>query len=107
MKGLSQLLFVAAKRMMASKYRKIALLIAFGGLALLFGGAFPAAAHPVPFSYLDVRIEPGTIDLTTRRTNSEWIRPNYCLTRPCWAHRGTNWLPYSAAACKSLWAAGY
>jgi hydrogenase/urease accessory protein HupE len=64
MKGLSQLLFVAAKRMMASKYRKIALLIAFGGLALLFGGAFPAAAHPVPFSYLDVRIEPGTIDLT-------------------------------------------
>jgi hydrogenase/urease accessory protein HupE len=35
-------------------------------LALLFILSFapPAAAHPVPFSYLDVRIEPGAIELT-------------------------------------------
>jgi hydrogenase/urease accessory protein HupE len=35
-------------------------------LALLFILSFapPAVAHPVPFSYLDVRIEPGAIELT-------------------------------------------
>ena len=33
-------------------------------LALFLGVAAPAMAHPVPFSYLDVRIDPGTLDLT-------------------------------------------
>jgi hydrogenase/urease accessory protein HupE len=38
------------------------LFVAFCGL--LFGAAAPAAAHPVPFSYLDVRIEKNAIELT-------------------------------------------
>jgi hydrogenase/urease accessory protein HupE len=33
-------------------------------LASLLGCAASALAHPVPFSYLDVRIEPGTLELT-------------------------------------------
>ena len=34
------------------------------GLALLLGVAAPAAAHPVPFSYLDIRLESGALELT-------------------------------------------
>jgi hydrogenase/urease accessory protein HupE len=35
------------------------------GLALtLLGVATPAAAHPVPFSYVDVHIDPGALDVT-------------------------------------------
>ena len=34
------------------------------GLVLLLGVAAPAAAHPVPFSYLDIRIESGALELT-------------------------------------------
>ena len=30
----------------------------------LFGLALPAAAHPVPFTFLDVRLEPGALELT-------------------------------------------
>ena len=33
-------------------------------LVSLSAGAAPAGAHPVPFSYLDIRAEPGAIDLT-------------------------------------------
>lgn len=33
-------------------------------LALTFAGALPAAAHPVPFSFLDVRLQPQRIELT-------------------------------------------
>ena len=33
------------------------------GMAL-FGLALPAAAHPVPFTFLDVRLEPGALELT-------------------------------------------
>ena len=32
--------------------------------ATFLAGASPAAAHPVPFSYLDVRLEAGAIDVT-------------------------------------------
>ncbi len=35
------------------------------GIALaLLGVATPAAAHPVPFSYVDVRIDPAALDVT-------------------------------------------
>jgi hydrogenase/urease accessory protein HupE len=35
------------------------------GMALtLLGVAIPAAAHPVPFSYIDVRVGPGALDVT-------------------------------------------
>jgi len=64
MKISTQLLLAAAKRVMAFTCCRSADFIAFGVLALLFGGAFPVAAHPVPFSYLDIGIEPGSINLT-------------------------------------------
>ena len=39
--------------------------LAIGGiLAALVGTATPVTAHPVPFSYLDVHIEPGALGLT-------------------------------------------
>jgi hydrogenase/urease accessory protein HupE len=58
------LLSAAAKRVMQAKSHGIAYLVAFGVLALFLGIAVPAMAHPVPFSYLDVSIEPGSINLT-------------------------------------------
>ena len=64
MKIPARLPFAAAKRVMLAKSHGIAHLVAFGALAVLLGVALPAAAHPVPFSYLDVQIEPGAIDLT-------------------------------------------
>ena len=64
MKISTKLLFATAKRVMAPKCCGIAHLVAFGVLALLLGIALPAAAHPVPFSYMDISIEPGTINLT-------------------------------------------
>ncbi len=54
----------ASERVMPAKRHGIAHLVALGALALLVGVAAPAAAHPVPFSYLDIRIEPGAINLT-------------------------------------------
>jgi hydrogenase/urease accessory protein HupE len=42
----------------------MACLIVLGALFLFFGIAVPATAHPVPFSYLDVSVEPGSINLT-------------------------------------------
>jgi hydrogenase/urease accessory protein HupE len=38
--------------------------VALLAVVLIFGAAPHAVAHPVPFSYLDVRIEPGAIELT-------------------------------------------
>ncbi len=64
MKIPTRLRSAAAKRVMPAKCNGIAHLVAFGALALLLGAAAPAAAHPVPFSYLDIRIEPGAINLT-------------------------------------------
>src|SRR3981189_3553128 len=64
MKISTKLMFATAKRVMAPKCRGIAHIVAFGALALLLGVALPAAAHPVPFSYMDISIEPGTINLT-------------------------------------------
>ncbi len=64
MKIPTRLPFAGAKRVMPAKRNGIARLVAFGALALLLGFAAPAAAHPVPFSYLDIRIEPGAINLT-------------------------------------------
>jgi hypothetical protein len=49
---------------MVGKCHGIARLVVFGTLALLLGVASPAAAHPVPFSYLDIGIEPDAISLT-------------------------------------------
>lgn len=43
---------------------RTALVLFACGFALLVGLAAPAAAHPVPFSYLDVRVEPGALELT-------------------------------------------
>ena len=40
------------------------LAVALLALVASFGVAAPAVAHPVPFSYLDVRIQPGTIEIT-------------------------------------------
>jgi len=48
---------------MAKRYG-IANFIAFGVLALLLGVAAPAAAHPVPFSYLDILIDPDGVNVT-------------------------------------------
>src|SRR6478609_5146634 len=62
MKVSIKLLFAAVKRVMAPKCHKISKLIAFG--ALLLGGALSTSAHPVPFSYVDITIEPYSIDLT-------------------------------------------
>jgi hydrogenase/urease accessory protein HupE len=56
--------FAEAKRGTTAKRYGFATFIAFGVLALLLGVAAPAAAHPVPFSYLDVRIEPDGVNLT-------------------------------------------
>jgi hydrogenase/urease accessory protein HupE len=56
--------FAAAKRIMRAKFHGISPLIALGALAFLLGIAVPARAHPVPFSYMDISIEPGAIDLT-------------------------------------------
>jgi hydrogenase/urease accessory protein HupE len=64
MKVSTKPLFATAKRVMAIRCDNIGHFIAFGALALLFGVALPASAHPVPFSYLDIRIEPDTINLT-------------------------------------------
>ncbi len=64
MKIPARLPFAAAKRVMLAKSHGVAHLVAFAALAVLLGVALPAAAHPVPFSYLDVQIEPGAIDLT-------------------------------------------
>jgi hydrogenase/urease accessory protein HupE len=57
-------LSAAARRIMQAKSRGIAYRVAFGALALFLGIAVPAMAHPVPFSYLDVSVEPGSINLT-------------------------------------------
>ena len=54
----------AAKRVMRTRSYGIAYFIVFGALALVLGVAVPAVAHPVPFSYLDVSVEPGGINLT-------------------------------------------
>jgi hydrogenase/urease accessory protein HupE len=62
MKVSIKLLFAAVKRVMAPKCHQISKLIAFG--ALLLGGALSTSAHPVPFSYVDISIEPYSIDLT-------------------------------------------
>ena len=64
MKIPTRLPFAAAKGVMPAKRHRVAHLAAFGALALLLGAAAPAAAHPVPFSYVDIRIEPGAINLT-------------------------------------------
>ena len=64
MKIPTRLPFVGAKRVMRGKRPGIAPLIALGALASFLGIAVPARAHPVPFSYVDIRIDPGTIDLT-------------------------------------------
>jgi hydrogenase/urease accessory protein HupE len=40
------------------------LTVALLALVASLGVAAPAVAHPVPFSYLDVRIQPGTIEIT-------------------------------------------
>jgi hydrogenase/urease accessory protein HupE len=64
MKIPTRLPFSAAKWVMSARRHGVAHLVAFGALALLLGVAAPAAAHPVPFSYLDIRIEPGAINLT-------------------------------------------
>ena len=64
MKIPTRLPFASSKRVTPAKRRGIAHLVAFGALALLLGVAAPAAAHPVPFSYMDIRIEPGAINLT-------------------------------------------
>ena len=55
----TRLPFNATKRV-----KGMGLTVAFLALVSFFGVAEPAVAHPVPFSYLDVRIEPGTLDLT-------------------------------------------
>ncbi len=49
---------------MLAKSHGVAHLVAFAALAVLLGVASPASAHPVPFSYLDVQIEPDAINLT-------------------------------------------
>jgi hydrogenase/urease accessory protein HupE len=64
MKIPTRLPFSAAKWVMPARRHGVVHLVAFGVLALLLGVAGPAAAHPVPFSYLDIRIEPGAINLT-------------------------------------------
>jgi hydrogenase/urease accessory protein HupE len=64
MKVSTKLLFAAVKWVMAPTCHKISKLIAFGALMLLLGGALSTSAHPVPFSYVDISIEPDTINLT-------------------------------------------
>ena len=64
MKIPTRLPFAATKRVMRAKCHGIAHLIAFGALVLFLGMAVPAMAHPVPFSYVDISIEPGAINLT-------------------------------------------
>src|ERR1700736_1736561 len=44
--------------------KRMRLAVALLALASLLGCAASALAHPVPFSYLDVCIEPGTLELT-------------------------------------------
>ena len=64
MKISTRLPFATSKQLMPAKCHRIAHLIAFGALAFLLGVARPVAAHPVPFSYVDISIEPGAINLT-------------------------------------------
>jgi len=40
------------------------LAVAFFALVAILGAAAPAMAHPVPFSYLDIHVDSGAIDLT-------------------------------------------
>jgi hydrogenase/urease accessory protein HupE len=56
--------FAEAKRVTTAKRYGIANLIALGVLALHLGVAAPAAAHPVPFSYLDILIDPDGVNVT-------------------------------------------
>ena len=46
------------------RVRRMGVCLALLALALILSFAPHAVAHPVPFSYLDVRIEPGAIELT-------------------------------------------
>jgi hydrogenase/urease accessory protein HupE len=64
MKISTRLPFATAKHFIPAKCHGIAHLIAFGALAFLLVLARPAAAHPVPFGYVDISIEPGAINLT-------------------------------------------
>ena len=64
MKFPTRLPFAEAKRVTMAKRHGIANLIAFGVLALLLSVAVPAAAHPVPFSYLDILIDPDGVNIT-------------------------------------------
>jgi hydrogenase/urease accessory protein HupE len=64
MKFPTRLPFAEAKSITMAKRYGIANLIAFGVLALLLGVAAPAAAHPVPFSYLDILIDPDGVNVT-------------------------------------------
>src|SRR5260370_28227376 len=60
----TKLRLAKVKFAMTTKRRGITHVVGFGALALLLGVAAPAAAHPVPFSYLDISIEPGGVTLT-------------------------------------------
>src|SRR5882762_4356564 len=64
MKFATRLPFAEAKRVRMAKRCGIVNLIAFGVLVLLLGVAAPAAAHPVPFSYLDILIDPDGVNVT-------------------------------------------
>jgi hydrogenase/urease accessory protein HupE len=64
MKFPTRLPFAEAKQVTMTKRNGIAKLIAFGVLALLLGVAAPVAAHPVPFSYLDILIDPDAVNIT-------------------------------------------
>lgn len=55
----TNLIFRATKRV-----KDMTLTVALLALFSLVGGVSSALAHPLPFSYLDVRIEPGRIELT-------------------------------------------
>src|ERR1700674_1508873 len=56
--------FTEPKRGATAKRHGIAIFLAFGVLALLLGVAAPAAAHPVPFSYLDILIDADGVNVT-------------------------------------------
>src|ERR1700732_2638252 len=64
MKFPTRLPLAEAKRGTTAKRYGIAKLIVFGVFALLLGVAAPAAAHPVPFSYLDILIDPDGVNVT-------------------------------------------